>query len=78
MGVLQRQQVGRKMDGRRALQEYGAFVGDYSGAVSLYAEASPEAQAVWGGGSLTNETAGKIPLNRFRVLKLGITYDNMN
>lgn len=62
----------------RALQEYGAFVGDYSGAISLYAEASPEAQNVWRGVGLTNETAGKIPLNRFRVLQLGITYDNMN
>ena len=62
----------------RALQEYGAFVGDYSGAVSLYAEASPDAQAVWRRGSLNNETAGKIPLDRFRVLRLGKTFDNMN
>ena len=27
----------------RALQEYGAYVGDYSGALSLYAENSPAA-----------------------------------
>jgi hypothetical protein len=33
-----------------ALQEYGAYVGDYSGAMSLYAENSQEAQNCWAGG----------------------------
>src|SRR5512145_2652835 len=31
----------------RALQIYGAYVGDFSGAISLYADNSPEAQAYW-------------------------------
>ncbi len=62
----------------RALQEYGAFIGDFSGAVSLYADASPTAQAYWAGGALSNADASAIPLNRFRVLDLGTVYDNMN
>jgi hypothetical protein len=62
----------------RALQEYGAFVGDYSGSVSLYADESPEAQAYWDSGALGNDTARNIPLDRFRVLQIGPSYDNMN
>jgi hypothetical protein len=62
----------------RALQKYGAFVGDYSGAVSLYGDASATAQAAWTAGLLANGEAAKIPLNRFRVLTIGTTYDNMN
>jgi hypothetical protein len=62
----------------RALQKYGAFVGDFSGAVSLYADASPDAQAYWSGGALDNGSAQPIPLDRFRVLTIGTTYDNMN
>jgi hypothetical protein len=31
----------------RALQEYGAYVADYGGAISLYADGSPEAVAYW-------------------------------
>ncbi len=62
----------------RALQQYGAFVGDYSGAVSLCADESPDAQAYWSTGVLGNDTAENIPLNRFRVLQIGTTYDNMN
>ena len=62
----------------RALQEYGAFVGDYSGAMSLYVDSSPEAQAYWASGVLDSETAGQIPLGRFRLLQSGTTYDNMN
>lgn len=61
-----------------ALQKYGAFVGDYSGATSLYADASSAAQAYWQGGALDNNSAQKIPLASFRVLTLGMTYDNMN
>ena len=61
----------------RALQKYGAFVGDYSGATSLYADASPTAQAYWNG-VLGNGEVQAIPLNRFRVLQIGTTYDNMN
>jgi hypothetical protein len=62
----------------RALQKYGAFVGDFSGAVSIYGDASPTAQAYWSGGVLSNAEAQKIPLARFRVLKLGMIYDNKN
>jgi hypothetical protein len=62
----------------RALQRYGAFVGDYSGSVSLYADESPDALVAWQGGLLANGEAAKIPLARFRVLTIGTTYDNMN
>jgi hypothetical protein len=63
----------------RALQEYGAYVGDYSGALSLYAEGSPEAQAYWKDGVLDNyELKDRIDLSSFRVLELGQLYDNGN
>jgi hypothetical protein len=62
----------------RALQKYGAFVGDYSGAVSLYADASATATAAYANGVLGNDTAQGIPLDRFRVLQIGTTYDNGN
>jgi len=62
----------------RALQKYGAFVGDYSGAVSLYADASTNARQTYVTTGLTNDTVQGIPLNRFRVLQIGTTYDNGN
>ena len=63
----------------QALQEYGAYVGDYSGAISLYAENSAAAQAYWAGGVLdTYELNGKIDLASFRVLRIGTLYDNGN
>jgi hypothetical protein len=61
-----------------ALQTYGAFVGDYSGAISLYADASATAQAAWSAGLLSNGEVDKVPLASLRVLKLGMTYDNNN
>jgi hypothetical protein len=63
----------------RALQKYGAFVGDFSLAVSLYAESSPAAQAVWNTGLLsTYEIKDQVDLNRFRVLEVGDLFDNAN
>lgn len=62
----------------KALQTYGAFVGDYSGAISLYADESATAQAYWSSGVLGNGEVNKIPLTSLRVLKLGTTYDNDN
>jgi hypothetical protein len=63
----------------RALQEYGAYVGDYSGAINLYAENSPEAQAIWASGVLdTYELMDVIDLAWFRVLRLGTLYDYGN
>lgn len=63
----------------RALQEYGAFVGDYSGAMSLYADGSAQAQAVWDAGLLdTYEVRDEIDLNDFRVLQIGQLYDDNN
>jgi hypothetical protein len=63
----------------RALQEYGAYVGDFSGALSLYAENSPAAQAYWSSEVLDSyELQGKIDLTRFRVLQYGPVYDNGN
>lgn len=61
-----------------ALQDYGAFIGDFSGAMSIYADESPTALAYWSSGVLSNGTVQAIPLDRFRVLTLGMTYDNNN
>lgn len=66
----------------KALQEYGAYVGDYSGALSLYAENSPDAQTYFASGALdtyefvdqnTNKT--NIDLSKFRVIDYGPVYD---
>jgi hypothetical protein len=63
----------------RALQEYGAFVGDFSGALSLYADASPEALAVWHGGVLSMlEVKDKIDPRKLRVLEIGQRYEDDN
>lgn len=75
-------QLGLTRTGRiimRALQEYGAYVGDFSGAISLYADGSPEAQAYWKTGVLENyELMDHIDLADFRVIKLGELCDNGN
>jgi hypothetical protein len=61
----------------KALQEYGAYVGDYSGALSLYAENSAAARAYWATGVLDGSEVA-VDLSKFRVLKLGTLYDNGN
>jgi hypothetical protein len=61
-----------------ALQRYGAFVGDYSGAISIYAENSAAAQAHWKGVLQTYEFANKLDLSRLRVLKYGSVTDDGN
>ncbi len=54
----------------RALQQYGAYVGDYSGALSMYADNSPDARAYWSSGVLdTYELRDKIDMSKFRVIK---------
>jgi hypothetical protein len=59
----------------RALQEYGAYVGDYSGALSLYAENSDAAKAYWANGVLSSyDLSGRIDLNKFRIIKYGTMY----
>jgi len=59
----------------RALQTYGAYVGDYSGALSLYAENSDAAKAYWASGVLNEyELEGKIDLNSFRIIQYGTMY----
>jgi hypothetical protein len=63
----------------RALQEYGAYVGDYSGAISLYADNSPAARSAWNGGLLDSyELREKVALTSLRVLRLGPVYDDHN
>ena len=63
----------------RALQDHGAFVGDYSGAITLYAENSDAARSYWSGGVLDMyELLGKIDMSRFRVIELGPLLDNGN
>ncbi len=62
-----------------ALQEYGAYVGDFSGAISLYADNSPEAQAYWQSIEFdTYELLDLIDLADFQVTELGELYDNGN
>jgi hypothetical protein len=61
-----------------ALQRYGAFVGDYSGAISIYAENSAAAQAHWKGLLQTYEFANKLDLSKLRVLKYGTVTDDGN
>ena len=51
----------------KALQEYGAYVGDYSGAISIYGESSPAAIQAWNN-VLDQSMIDKIPLDRFRVI----------
>jgi len=66
----------------RALQEYGAYICDYSGAINLYADGSPSAQTYWDSGMLTtyeiNQVFNQAMLTRFRVLDLPAYYDNHN
>jgi major membrane immunogen (membrane-anchored lipoprotein) len=59
----------------RALQQYGAYVGDYSGALSMYADNSPDASAYWNSGVLgTYELRDKIDMSKFRVIKYDTVY----
>jgi hypothetical protein len=63
----------------RALQIYGAYVGDYSGAISLYGDNSPEAQTYWNSiGFDSYELLDAIDLADFRVIQLGTLHDNGN
>src|SRR6185436_19221783 len=62
----------------RALQQYGAYVGDFSGAVSLYADASPDAQSAWNGGLLKNGEVGALDLKKLRVLTIGALFEDTN
>jgi hypothetical protein len=63
----------------RALQEYGAYIGDYSGAVNVYADGSTTAQSEWDNGLLdTYEVKDQIPLKSLRVIELGTLYDDGN
>jgi hypothetical protein len=59
----------------KALQKYGAYVGDYSGALSLYADNSAEAKAYWNSGVLDMYALmDKIDLTKFRVVKYDTVY----
>jgi hypothetical protein len=60
-----------------ALQRYGAFVGDFSGGISVYAENSADAKADWQG-VLNGSALAGLDLSDLRVLKLGTLYDNGN
>ena len=63
----------------RALQHYGAYVGDFSGSISLYAENSPEAQAYWASGVLGSYNLdGVLDISLFRALKQGTMYQYGN
>jgi hypothetical protein len=60
----------------RALVEYGAYVGDYSGSNSLYADNSQAAREAWE--ALPIADVSRLDLASFRVLELGELYDNGN
>lgn len=51
----------------RALQVYGAYVGDFSETINLYADGSPEARAGYEG-MLTDDALRAIELRRLRVV----------
>jgi hypothetical protein len=59
----------------RALQEYGAYCGDYAGANVLYAENSPEAVRAWAGVLQSEDLepvfTPEMIRQRFRVLDMG-------
>lgn len=55
----------------RALQEYGAYVGDFSGSINLYADGSPDAQDAWSDGLLTQSETSGIDLRALRVVEWG-------
>jgi len=54
----------------RALQEYGAYVGDFSGSINLYADGSESARRQWEG-VLTSEAVRGLDLSRLRVVEWG-------
>jgi len=63
----------------RALQTYGAYVGDFSGAISLYADNSPTARAYYESIDFDSyELLDAIDLADFRVIEIGQMYDNGN
>ncbi|UJR78326.1 hypothetical protein [Sandaracinus amylolyticus] len=55
----------------RALQEYGAYVGDFSGSINLYADGSPEARAAWSDGMLGMSETSPIRFEDMRVIEWG-------
>jgi hypothetical protein len=59
----------------RALQEYGAFVGENAGANTLFAEGSPEQVAAWDGVLAQNELQAVFPpemmSKHFRLIEMG-------
>jgi hypothetical protein len=61
-----------------ALQRYGAYVGDYSGAISIYAENAASAQQHWKGVLDTYVFQNKLDLAKFRVLQYGALTDDGN
>jgi hypothetical protein len=61
-----------------ALQKYGAYVGDYSGAISLYAENEPSAQAYWSNVLDIYEFRDKLDMSKLRVLEFGTLTDDGN
>jgi len=66
----------------RALQEYGAYLGDYAGANVIYLDNSPEAQAAWTG-VLDNEDLSAVFTEAFiakhmRLIDMGVVREGQN
>ncbi len=62
----------------QALQTYGAYVGDYSGAINLYAENAPQAKEYWRGKLDTYEFRDKLDMRNLRALQFGPLTDDGN
>jgi hypothetical protein len=54
----------------RALQVYGAYVGDFSGSINVYADGSPDAREAFAGVLEHGSTAGVV-VSRLRVVEWG-------
>lgn len=46
--------------------------------MSIYADSHPDARAYWTSGVLPGNALGTLPLGMFRVLEIGMLYDNAN
>jgi len=54
----------------RALQVYGAYVGDFSGSINVYADGSPNAREAFASVLESGSTAG-LDVSRLRVVEWG-------
>jgi hypothetical protein len=56
----------------------GGFVGVFAGAITFYADASPDAVAAWNSGLLKNDELSVLDMHRLRVLSIGTMFEDTN